>query len=417
MLTRSKLGVPANENLVDGMKENIIFKAETGGVSTRSRSALGDIRNKTTDALSKNISKQKSGESEQCIAKKKPNMGVDAANLKQFDRLQEFRARRKAIRLQCLASPIAEYFLDFDRIEFGDMATVYPYAGRIFDYLQDRELSLQPLPAHFINSNSEINSRMRYILVNWLVQVHYSYKLQPETLYLCIAIMDRYLMKNAKRLTKDGFQLIGIASLFIAAKFEEMYPPDISDFSSITNNAYSKIDIRNMEQAILQSIDFYLSVPTPLVFLRRFSKAVEVSVFTNDTCFQADRNTHNLAKYFLELTIQEYDLAHLPGNLRAAVSLCMSRAIYLGTSELEQVWNDRLSYLSGYVLDDIRPHLQVLARAAYRQHSPSKYRAIFNKYRVDDFYGRVATLPQLRSQLMEDLADLKFDSDGEVNPA
>lgn len=73
------------------------------------------------------------------------------------------------------------------------------------------------------------------------------------------------------------FQLIGISSLFVASKFEEMYPPDIGDFSSITDNTYSKKDIRTCEHMILQSLDFYLSIPTPIVFLRRLSRAIEVN--------------------------------------------------------------------------------------------------------------------------------------------
>ncbi len=75
------------------------------------------------------------------------------------------------------------------------------------------------------------------------------------------------------------FQLVGITALFVASKFEEMYPPDISDFSSITDNTYNKRDIRTCETLILQSIDFYLSIPSPIVFLRRFSRAIEVGLF------------------------------------------------------------------------------------------------------------------------------------------
>ncbi|KAH8877591.1 G2/mitotic-specific cyclin-B2 isoform 2 [Schistosoma japonicum] len=414
MLTRSRFGVYANENAAVGVKDSFVQKAKIMGVSTRSRTALGDIKNKATSMLVKDIGKPKSVKDEQFSEQKmdkRLDMSIDGLTpdvptQTYPHKLKEFQACRRIVRMDCLASQLAEEFLDVDRNDYGDAATVYPYSERIFNYLQDRELLVQPLVADYMAPNCEITPRMRYILINWLVQVHYSYKLQPETLYLCVAILDRYLLKNSKSLTKDGFQLIGVASLFIAAKFEEMYPPDISDFSSITNNTYSKSDIRNTEQVILQSIDFYLSIPTPLVFLRRLSKAVD-----------ADRTMHNLAKYFLELTVQEYDLAHLPGNLRSVTALCLSRALCLGTSELERAWCNKLSYLSGYVLDDIRDYLQILARAAYRQNSPSKYRAIFNKYRMDDFYGRVASLPQLRSYLMETLADLKFDSDGEANPA
>lgn len=89
---------------------------------------------------------------------------------------------------------------------------------------------------------------------------------------------------------------------------------------------------------------------------------------------------HNLAKYLLELTIQEYDLAYLTGNMRAVIALCLSRALCLQTPNLEDAWCDTMSYLSGYVVDDIREPLRILARAAYRQNSPSKYRVcLFNE--------------------------------------
>lgn len=53
------------------------------------------------------------------------------------------------------------------------------------------------------------------------------------------------------------------------------------------------------------------------------------------------------------------------------------------TANLEEAWCDKLSYLSGYELDGLKDHIRILARAVYRQNSPSKYRvscAITNKF-------------------------------------
>ena len=65
--------------------------------------------------------------------------------------------------------------------------------------------------------------------------------------------------------------------MLIASKYEEMYAPEIADFVYITDNAYSKADIRRMECLILKTLDFNLGRPLPLHFLRRNSKAGEVS--------------------------------------------------------------------------------------------------------------------------------------------
>ena len=66
--------------------------------------------------------------------------------------------------------------------------------------------------------------------------------------------------------------------MFIAAKYEEMYPPEINDFVYITDNAYTKTQIRNMEMLMLESLKFGLGKPLCIHFLRRNSKAGGVGV-------------------------------------------------------------------------------------------------------------------------------------------
>ena len=101
--------------------------------------------------------------------------------------------------------------------------------------------------------------------------------------------------------------------MLIASKYEEMYTPEIGDFVYITDNAYTKDDIRTMECIILQTLDFSLGRPLPLHFLRRNSKAGEV-----------DALKHTLAKYLMELTIVECDMAHINPSEIAAATLCLS---------------------------------------------------------------------------------------------
>lgn len=76
--------------------------------------------------------------------------------------------------------------------------------------------------------------------------------------------------------TKAKLQLVGVSAMWIAAKYEEMYAPEVSDFSYITDNAYTKAEIRQMECIILRALDFSLGRPLPIHFLRRFSKASDV---------------------------------------------------------------------------------------------------------------------------------------------
>jgi len=77
---------------------------------------------------------------------------------------------------------------------------------------------------------------------------------------------------------KNRLQLVGVASMWIAAKYEEMYAPEVVDFVYITDNAYTKSEIREMECRILKALGFELGRPLPLHFLRRNSKAGEVCI-------------------------------------------------------------------------------------------------------------------------------------------
>ncbi|VDP09723.1 unnamed protein product [Soboliphyme baturini] len=75
---------------------------------------------------------------------------------------------------------------------------------------------------------------MRSILLDWLSEVCEVYKLHRETFHLAVDYTDRYLSKE-KNVPKSRLQLVGITSLFIAAKMEEIYPPKLSDFAYVTD--------------------------------------------------------------------------------------------------------------------------------------------------------------------------------------
>ena len=93
---------------------------------------------------------------------------------------------------------------------------------------------------------------MREILVDWLVEVHLKFKLLPETLYLTVNIIDRFLEKQ--NVMRNKLQLVGVTAMLIASKYEEIYPPIVTDFVYITDNAYSKKEILEMEEQILVSL-------------------------------------------------------------------------------------------------------------------------------------------------------------------
>ena len=98
----------------------------------------------------------------------------------------------------------------------------------------------------FLTENS------RSILIDWLINVHLTFRFKPETLYVTVYIIDSFLDKN--QVNKNKFQLVGITALLIACKYHEIEFPKITEFNYITENSYSKKEIILKEYEIISSL-------------------------------------------------------------------------------------------------------------------------------------------------------------------
>lgn len=79
-----------------------------------------------------------------------------------------------------------------------------------------------------------------------------------------------------KPVPRNRLQLLGVTAMLLSSKYEEMFAPEVADFVYITDNAYTKADIREMERDILRTLNFSFGKPLCLHFLRRDSKAGQV---------------------------------------------------------------------------------------------------------------------------------------------
>ncbi|KAJ9460345.1 S-phase entry cyclin-6 [Diplonema papillatum] len=74
------------------------------------------------------------------------------------------------------------------------------YAKRIINMMYMTERSTAIVQSHLSVCQVEVTDKMRAILVDWLVDVHLKYKCRPETLYLAINLLDRFLMRMVSKL-------------------------------------------------------------------------------------------------------------------------------------------------------------------------------------------------------------------------
>lgn len=180
-----------------------------------------------------------------------------------------------------------------------------PYVEDIYSYLRERECLFRPIPT-YMDTQGDINARMRSILVNWLIEVHEKFRLRSSTLYLTVSIVDRFL--SVCQVTRSKLQLVGCVAMLLASKFEEIYPPEVQDFVYIADSAYSREEILQMEGNVIRALGWEMSVVTPHSFANRFLQLAGATEWEQIYTY-----------YLLELALVEYRLLkHKPSELAAA---------------------------------------------------------------------------------------------------
>ncbi|KAI0865992.1 hypothetical protein F4860DRAFT_203273 [Xylaria cubensis] len=250
-----------------------------------------------------------------------------------------------------------------------DVSMVAEYGEDIFRYMREQEMNLLPNP-HYMDIQGEIQWSMRSVLMDWVVQVHIRFGLLPETLFLTVNYIDRFLSHKAVSLGK--LQLVGATAIFIAAKYEEINCPSVQEIVFMVDRAYTTEEILKAERFMLSMLDFELGWPGPMSFLRRISKADDYDI-----------ETRTLAKYFLEVVIMDERFVASPPSYIAAGAHCLSRLI-LGKGQ----WTPGHVHYSGYTYDQLKPLVAMLLDCC--RHARKHHGAIFDKY-SDKRYRHAST--------------------------
>jgi len=103
----------------------------------------------------------------------------------------------------------------------------------IHDYIDDIKgfihFKEEPVSSKMVaEESSELTSKMKQILIDWLIDVHQSFQLKEETLHLAILYLEEYQLLQPIR--KEDYQLVGVTCLWIASKYEEIYPPSLKNY-------------------------------------------------------------------------------------------------------------------------------------------------------------------------------------------
>jgi len=237
---------------------------------------------------------------------------------------------------------------NIDKRDSDNPLNATEYVVGIYKHYRETESATSVRPI-YMEKQPQINKKMRSILIDWLVEVHLKFKLVPETLYLTVNLIDRYLEQRVVHRRK--LQLIGVSCLLIASKYEEIYPPELRDISYICDGAYTVEEILGMEEVILKSLQYRITIPSAHAFLIRYLKAGH-----------ADKKMIQISCYILEGTLQSYNLLQfLPSQLAAASVLIARHTVG------RKSWSPTLLKYAAYCEEEIIP----VARAILAEKSAS----------------------------------------------
>ncbi|KAF7035992.1 hypothetical protein CFC21_046757 [Triticum aestivum] len=224
-------------------------------------------------------------------------------------------------------------------------------ASDIYMHLREAETRKRPSTDFLETIQKDVNPSMRAILIDWLVEVAEEYRLVPDTLYLTVNYIDRYLSGN--EINRQRLQLLGVACMLIAAKYEEICAPQVEEFCYITDNTYFKDEVLDMEASVLNYLKFEMTAPTAKCFLRRFVRAAQVC--------DEDPPLHLefLANYVAELSLLEYSLLAYPPSLVAASAIFLSKFIL---QPAKHPWNSTLAHYTQYKPSELCDCVKALHR-------------------------------------------------------
>merc|ERR1719412_2017968 len=192
------------------------------------------------------------------------------------------------------------------------------YAIDVYLWKCSIEERFQPKDILKLQTDGCITAEMRHTLLNWLVAVNGQFKFTLETWCLAVNIMDRFL--SIQSLNKDCLQLVGLTSFFIAAKQEEVEPPEISELVSLCARSYEPKQFRWMEHIILSHLKFQLMAPTVSFFLFHLiqleigSDVEKTAPKGNDVHESGTFWPVELARKLVERVLCEERLARIPAS-------------------------------------------------------------------------------------------------------
>ena len=206
--------------------------------------------------------------------------------------------------------------------EFNSNLPPFEYLNDIWGSFLEKEEINNYSYKDIISIQTDIKDTMRCILIDWIISLQKKFFIKNNTLFLTINLIDRYLSK--KSILRTKFQLLGVASLFIAYKYEEIDMKKIDDFVNLADGAFNKYEILEMERNIIDLVEFNLDLPLSSDFFDLLS-----------TVYKFDKKEYFFGYFLLEAFLLDISCCEYKQSQIALATTF----IILGLRQMKKIYN------------------------------------------------------------------------------
>ncbi|GMT34391.1 hypothetical protein PFISCL1PPCAC_25688, partial [Pristionchus fissidentatus] len=355
--------------------------AMEAGEPKAKRAVLSELRHQISnglviDSVRKGLGVKKS-ENGEIARKTRTNSSSDHA-LEKFVPAEKFSVLEEVVEeqdsviaLDVEADPCPDY--DYDAENKNDPFNVPDFAFDIFVYYRSREAAFKV--GDYIKKHPKLSKDSRAVLVDWMIEIQETFELNHETLYLAVKLVDIFLQHTKKPVNRSELQLIACASIFISSKYDERQPPLIDDFLYVSEDAFTRPALEEMERNLLETVAFDLGAPLSYSHVRRFAKACKT-----------DMNTLTLSRYILETSLMYYEFVGASESKIAAGAFLLALRMMEPSAE----WTPVMHKYSGLKAEEVEPWCWELNHMLYVRRSSMgvnpKLLTAFQKYSHEVFF-------------------------------
>lgn len=246
-----------------------------------------------------------------------------------------------------------------------------------------------------MSNQTEIEWFMRPYVLDFLIEIHASCQLLPETLFLAVNLMDRY--SSLRVVYKRHYQLVSCAALLIAAKYGDRKDrvPTLCELRCMCMSLYDEDMFRQMERHLLQTIQWVVGHPTVESYLQLYSAMEVIRQMDEDRSVEV----MEMARYICEAAMFNQEFISMRPSMLSRLALVLARIIL-----------ERETLMENYVHSDWERHL--LQQLAQNLLQPS--RMLYRKYASSECSFVATTAHQfiLRQQAIAESMSGERVSDG-----